>query len=494
MNATGSETSAAVLRSTHRTASRRSRIGALAAAIWLGSMGVGVHAADTLDSLFEEPEPESMDELFTDETDTAGRPDEATAAKEPATPAQRAEQAATHFGGFFENKLAYTYARPKHWSLARNTLELSLDGSLNGMNWKVSGRAVWDPVFDFEDYYPHRVKDDQQFEASVRETYIDVSRGDLDLRIGRQHIVWGEMVGLFFADVVSAKDMRELVLQEFDILRIPQWAVRAEYFKDELHAEFVWIPYMTYNEVGEPGAEFFDVELPDFVPAQNFRYRRDRPHALDDGAYGVRFTYLLDGWDLSAFHYNSRDAMPAFARTIGFDLEPFLTLREVHERIAQTGATLAKDFGSFVLKAEAIYTRNKPVAIDDPADADGLLRTDLLDYVVGLEWAFANEGRFNLQFFQRWFPDHERTMVDDDLQSGLSLLLSRRFGNHWEPELLWITSVDHSDSLLRAKLKWLSGGNWNLTLGVDVFDGDPGGMFGNYDTRDRVYTELRLTF
>ena len=68
---------AAALHHARSASSRRSRIGALAAAIWLGSMGVGVHAADTLDSLFEEPEPESMDELFTDETDTAGRPDEA---------------------------------------------------------------------------------------------------------------------------------------------------------------------------------------------------------------------------------------------------------------------------------------------------------------------------------------------------------------------------------------------------------------------------------
>ena len=71
----------------------------------------------------------------------------------------------------------------------------------------------------------------------MRETYLDVSAGDWDFRLGRQQIVWGEMVGLFFADVVSAKDLREFVLPDFDYLRIPQWSVRTEYFKGDFHGE-----------------------------------------------------------------------------------------------------------------------------------------------------------------------------------------------------------------------------------------------------------------
>ncbi len=65
------------------------------------------------------------------------------------------------------------------------------------------------------------------------------------------------MVGLFFADVVSAKDMREFVLPSFDIMRIPQWAMRAEYSKNDMHAEVVWIPVPTLDESGKPGADFY---------------------------------------------------------------------------------------------------------------------------------------------------------------------------------------------------------------------------------------------
>jgi len=472
--------------------------------------------------LLADADPASMDDLFggddvapVEPAKPAG-PAEPAKPEEPAAPdsgeAARAEppgSAATvaeraperrdeglplRLTGFFENKIAYTYDDPEHWSLGRNTLELSLDGGGNGIDWKVSARGVYDPVYGFENYYPREVRDDQELEASIRETYVDISSGDLDFRLGRQHIVWGEMVGLFFADVVSAKDTREFVLQKFDILRIPQWAARAEYFKDDLHAELVWIPYMTYNDAGKPGAEFFEVVLPQSFPWNSLRYEQDQPKGLEDGAYGARLSYLVDGWDLAAFYYRSRDALPAFARSISYDPQPLFTLREVHDRIDQAGATLAKDFDSFVLKAETIYTSGRPFSVEGFSDADGLVSQNLLDYVVGLEWAFADEGRFNMQFFQRWFPDHEQEMIEDGLESGVSFLLTRRFGAHWEPELLWITNVEKVDSLLRLKLTWLSGGRWSLGGGVDVFSGSPGELFGTYDSRDRVYTELRVTF
>jgi hypothetical protein len=157
--------------------------------------------------------------------------------------------------GFYQNDLAYTYVGDKHWSRFNNTLDLSSQGSAaGGVAWKLGGRLNYDPIYDLTDYYPKAVRNDQRFEAMIREAYADVSTGDWDFRLGRQHVVWGEMVGLFFADVVSAKDLRQFVLPDFDMIRIPQWAARAEYFSGDFHAEAVWIPYMSYDDIAKPGA------------------------------------------------------------------------------------------------------------------------------------------------------------------------------------------------------------------------------------------------
>ena len=92
------------------------------------------------------------------------------------------------------------------------------------------------------------------------------SVGDWDLRIGRQNIIWGEVVGIFVADVVSAQNQLEFILPPFDIIRIPQWAARGEYFFGDSHLELIWIPYPTYNDIGKPGADFYPVQ-PGSTPA-----------------------------------------------------------------------------------------------------------------------------------------------------------------------------------------------------------------------------------
>ena len=139
--------------------------------------------------------------------------------------------------------VARTYAGKDHWSMARARAEVSAQGGQSGLKWKISGRADADGVFAIDNgFYPDAVRRDQQYQFDLRETYLDFSAGEVDFRVGRQHIVWGEMVGLFFADVVSARDLRTFYLPDFEQLRIPQWAARAEYYFGETHAELVWIP------------------------------------------------------------------------------------------------------------------------------------------------------------------------------------------------------------------------------------------------------------
>lgn len=64
--------------------------------------------------------------------------------------------------------------------------------------------------------------------------------------------------------------MREFVLPEFDQMRIPQWAARAEYFGESIHAELLWIPVASYDNIGKPGAEFYPMpQVQIFATCQN---------------------------------------------------------------------------------------------------------------------------------------------------------------------------------------------------------------------------------
>ena len=397
--------------------------------------------------------------------------------------------------GFFQNDLAYTYAGSKHWSRFNNTLDLATEGTAGGVAWKLGGRVNYDPIYDLTDYYPSAVRKDQRFEAMIREAFVDFSAGDWDFRLGRQNVVWGEVVGLFFADVVSAKDLRQLVLPDFDMIRIPQWTARAEYFQGDFHAEGIWIPYMTYDNIGKPGAEFYPFNPPAVPGFNTIIASEEKPTRLNDAAYGVRLSYLKRGWDMSGFYYTANDTAAAFSRQTSLLPTPTITYQPIHKRIHQVGATLGKDLGPMVLTAEAVYTKDKLFSTTDAADADGLVKQNIFDYIVGLEWSFPKKIRFNVQLFQRRFFNHDPNIVPNKTESGFSLLLgTQALHPKLEPELLLIHSLNRNDWSAQFKVTWKMDGNWRLATGIDVFDGPPTGLFGAFKDKDRVYTEARYSF
>ena len=458
----------------------------------------------------EEEPPASKDSLFGIEPGAVKSEESAPKAEKelPASkegllseaPAVQAVKAENGFPlrGFFQTELAYTYSDPVHWSDVLGRLELGTQGHLgDGIKWIVTGRAEYNAAYDLTDFYSDSVRDDQRAKFRFGETYLDFSTGSLDWRVGRQQIVWGEMVGLFFADIVSAKDLREFILPDFDVLRIPQWAARAEYFKDDFHAEVVWIPFPSYDLIGTPfesgktgaGSDFYPYPIsPAGIPI--IMDEKNPGYGLDHTNYGLRLSQLTHGWDVSGFWYSSMDSQPTFYR----DAINQQVFSPRHDRIWQAGGTLSKDLGSFVLKAETVYTDGRHYNVTNLTDSDGLVRQNTLDWVVGIDLNPTTQTRLNAQLFQRIFFNHDPSISFDKYESGISLLVNYEFLHNWEAEALLIHSLNREDWMLRPKVTWRFQPNWRMNLGVDVFSGPSTGLFGQYDSQDRVYSELRHDF
>lgn len=414
-----------------------------------------------------------------------------------AAAAQPAPEAGRGLHGFAQFELARTVAQPDHWSKMLGRLEFGGTGRLGEhVKWKLSARADYDAVFDVTNHYPGAVERDQRFNFMLRENYLDIGAGDWEFRLGRQHVIWGEMVGLFFADVVSARDMREFILPEFNILRIPQWAARAEYFKGDFHGELLWIPVPTYDETGKPGAEFFPWQ-PDYSDlGYTTLYRNERKPARkpSNGNYGLRAGWLNSGWDVSGFYYRSTDAAPTFYREVNTGPDT-VTYEARHDRITQFGGTLAKDFGSVVLKAEGVHTKGRGLTVLRLADADGLARQNTFDWALGLDFALPAETRLNVQFFQSLITGaRDPDLIQDKRENGYSVLVNGKLAPRFEAEVLWVASLNRTDWMLRPKVNWMFERNWRFVVGADVFHGPPLGYFGRYSAQDRIYTELRYSF
>jgi hypothetical protein len=474
----------------------------LAFAVALLTVGVGpvVAAGDTgaLDrdvvlmpiAQASESSPSSRDDLF----GLSAAPDIARSQDAPK------DGNIPRFAGFYDFELAYSYNGPAHWSRAVNRLNVTLEDDLGGgVKWKLGGRVDVDPVYMFSDFYLSDVKQNQRASAFWGENYLDFTAGGWDFRIGAQQIVWGEVVGVFVADVVSALDRREFLLPSFDIIRIPQWAARAEYFfKGDTHVELIWIPVPAFDRIGKPGADFYQVVFPGKPSASEASLFLDpvKPsRSLSNGDYGVRANTLVQGWDLAAFFYRSFNSQPTFYLVNQQPAQPAYVYQPRYDRISQAGGTFGKDFGAYVLRGEAVYTSVQNYALADPfAAPDGVAQRRALNAIVGLDFSPSTDSRVNIQLFNRTlFGGGDTDLALKTAGWGGSILASMKFGA-FEPQILWIQSFNDAGGLVRPRLAWTGVKNATFAVGVDVFTGPKDGFFGRYGDRDRLYTEMRYDF
>ncbi|MEP6656019.1 MAG: DUF1302 family protein [Betaproteobacteria bacterium] len=450
-----------------------------------------VHHAGDFMRVAAAAEPASRDALFGDAPPKNAR----DALFDADAPAARASP---RLSGFIDGLAAYTYADPTHWSRAVARLQLTGQGEIgNGVKWKLSGRVDGDPVYLRSGFYPDAVKRDQRVDFFYRENYIDFSAGDWDFRLGAQQIVWGEVIGLFFADVVSARDMREFLLPGFDVIRIPQWAARAEYTAGNAHVELIFIPVPAFDRIGKAGSEFYPVPLPSPAPNDVLQIFRDpqRPsRSLANANFGLRANTLLAGWDLAAFYYRSSSTAPTFYRLPGESpAQPFI-VQPRYDRLWQGGGTLGKDFGDFVLKGEAVYTHGQNFSVADLTAAQSVVGRQTLDYIVSAEWSLPGDSRVNVQGFQRYyFGGGAGTLAIPNDGVGASIFLSTKLGI-LEPQLLWIRNLKDGGGLIRPRLSWAAARNITMSVGADVFTGPSDSFFGRFNNRDRLYTEVRYDF
>ena len=373
-----------------------------------------------------------------------------------------------------------------------------LDGKYtfsDAVNLRLATRGWYDAVFDATDRYPANVERDQKTELDLREALLSVSRGDLDVRLGRQQIVWGEAISTFVTDVVNPRDFREFILPEFSELRIPIWVLDFTYRLGEgLTFEGVWTPDTLHNKLPKQGAEFQFAPIP-------FRVRNpvvrlpDNPDefsvARSEG--GFRLSALVSGWDMSLIYYDETDKSPVFfQRRLPQPAGPeVIALEPRHPRLHIVGATLAKSIEPVVLRSEVALSIGKRYETVDPLDPDGVVRRDTIDYLIGIDYTFFSSVDAALQLSQKILTGSATYLTRGGVQGQVTTSVALRlttgfFDNTLNPTVLLVVDANRADFRLSPRIDYLLGGAVTLSVGADIFEGPPRTLYGQFDRNDRV--------
>jgi hypothetical protein len=418
-----------------------------------------------------------------------------------ATPAVAAD--ALRLRGRVAEDVAYRLHDPGDVSKLRTTGWLDAKYTFSEeVDVRLGARAWYDADFHATDRYPANVERDQKTDVSLREAVVRAAHGDLDVRLGRQQIVWGEAISTFITDVVNPRDFREFILQDFTETRIPIWAADVLYkLSPNVTLEGVWTPDTRFNKIGKRGSEF------QFAPPA---YRFQNPvvrmpdradeFSVERSEGGARLSVIQQGWDVSLIYYGEADKSPVLRQLrvpqpVGPDV---ILLKPTHPRLHIIGGTFAKGFNEWVVRSELAVTVNKHYETVDFRDRDGVVRRDTIDYLIGVDGTLFDVNTA-LQISQKIVTgsvhDIARGGVQGVVTTSVALRVTKGFFDDTViPTVLFVANANRADFRVSPRLDWLATGSITVSVGADIFEGARRTLYGQFDRNDRVWLNTTWKF
>ncbi len=257
--------------------------------------------------------------------------------------------------------------------------------------------------------------------------------------------------------------------------------------------QLLWIMDQSYDVLPEPDAVYaFSSPLlvptsPPGVPV-DLRPVEKPNRFFADSDVGFRLSAFWEGWDLTLNYLYHYDDLPVLFRTVSLRPEgPLVTLAPRYKRTHLIGGTFSNAFGDLTIRGEVGFSFKRFFLTNDRDDLDGVVETDLLEYVVGFDWYRIEETLVSLQVFQSRVTDQVPGLVRDRVDTTLTLLFRREFYNDTlVAEMIGLHNLNAKDGLIRPKVSYALNDNVTVWTGVDLFYGSRKGLFGQFDQNDRV--------
>lgn len=325
----------------------------------------------------------------------------------------------------------------------------------------------------------------------LREAYLAYAKGNLDLRVGRQIVVWGVADALRLTDCVSPCDYTEFLAQDYDDIRMPVNALRTRY---------TWRS-VTFEAICNPVADFFILPTDRHNPWALTLPSAPLPYTIDlesckpekrlrNMEYGGRITTNLSGIDFSLSVLRTWNKMPALSLTVS-DNGKSLLVKGEYRRMTMLGADCSLPVGQFVLRGEA-------ACYFDEAQSRGVGKDvvcrNTYNALVGVDWYPGDDWNFSAQYCHKYTAG---------CLDGLSVyrhagLATARLSKELLRNTLKLSSFAYIDVanggvFNRFSASYALNDQIELTAGYDFFHADKG-KFAMYKQNSEVWLKAKYSF
>ena len=400
----------------------------------------------------------------------------------------------------------------------------------------------YDSVYQLEDRY----KDDPQWESKtnkklkypeklqwLRECYLDILTDRLDLRLGKQQVVWGTADGVRILDIVNPLDYREWTLQNYIDSRIPLWMLNAE---GKLLAngqlQLLLIPDYQANYYPPSGAPFtlravrLGAESVQALTAAGITVStiEEKPaHTFKNTKIGLRWRDIIEGhgFEYTLNYLRAYSFASSAYSQLQFGAPPKFYLTRRAEGINVFGGTFSKTITEgiimpglakgWTLRGEFAYITGDAMNIGTDKvikqTGSNTVDVDQYNYVLGFDKSFFTNWQFSFQFVQMWAKAKEKydknlyTLLNgatrgplDEVETILTLQLATDFlHERLRPQVL-VLYGDDNDWRISPKVSYEISDQWLVTGGFNFFEGKEQHLNGQFDKNDEVFMELKYSF
>jgi hypothetical protein len=391
---------------------------------------------------------------------------------------------------------------------------------------KYSGDPKWESKTNQKLKYPEKLQ-------WLRECYLDILTDRLDLRLGKQQVVWGTADGVRILDLVNPLDYREWALKDYIDSRLPLWMINAEgkiLMNGQL--QLLLIPDYEPNYLAPAGAPFtlrtvklgaeaaekVTTATVDQKPARDFEHTKIGlrwRNIIEGHAFEYTLNYLHTYDFASAYYLRQPSATANTRRAEQVDIFGGTFSKTITEGVMIPG--LAK---GWTLRGEFAYIRGGAMnygqsgttipGLGIDGSISGTVDVDQYNYVLGFDKSFFTNWQFSFQFIQMWALQKEKpanftkppyTLLNgvtrgplDKQETILTLMLATDFiHERLKPQIL-ILYGDDNDWRISPKVSYEISDQWLITTGLHIFEGKEIYLNGQFDKNDQVFLELKYTF
>jgi len=377
--------------------------------------------------------------------------------------------------------------KDSEFGLMKNTLNLEL-------NYRNDDDTVGAKANPFIYYYG-----DNTYKMDLREIYFDIYLDSMDIRVGKQQIIWGKADGVFITDIVSPKDLTEFLTRDFEEIRIGVNSLKLDYYVGDATFELVVIPVFRPTILPADDS-IWAPQKPDFLKHANIDMsKKDITPSITNSEVFFKYSLLASFMDFEVMAGYTWDDDPTLHMTQKIvNGMPQITITPEHHRLALMGGSFSKDmFGLFVLRSEIAFYYQKYFLLKTPDSVthENTDQRDYIHYLVGVDATPFWDITMSIQFIQRAILNHDDNIKADEFDNTMTFLLRKTFLRETLTlEFFAYYGINTQDALLKPKMTYDFTDELKLTLGAYIFVGDDDGVFGQYKDNNMVYVKGKLNF